>query len=246
MESKNNLYFDIWRKKNFEELVKVYTDLFYANEDPQPSDVLRARLKDNLAVYLSEESLSENKEEISKKEWQSAYTLGLELGVFFKVDSSQPAKYKLSPLGERLQNSQITAAQFLTTYLLNFNQLIADEIVHPLETVLDFMESNNTNELNRDDIIDIPKFNLRRVGITQQSQRQQANIFLYRLVDSQMFEEVARRSARGRKIKLSNRYSEAQIRNSINKFDRTTANFIAMDAEGYVNMISAENNLINL
>lgn len=244
MEGKNNLYFDIWRKGNFTELVSVYTDLFHFNEEPQSSNVLRMRLKHTLATYFSGENFEERRE-ISKKEWQSAYTLGLELGVFFKVDNSRPAKYKLSPLGERLKSSQITSAQFLTTYLLNFNQLIANEVVHPLEAVLNFMASNDTDELYRDDIIDIPTFNLRRDGITQQSQRQQANIFLHRLVDSRMFEEVTSRTDKGRKIKLSNRYSETQIRNNINKFDLTPEKILAMDAEGYVHMISTRNNLTN-
>lgn len=240
MDNKNNLYFDIWRKKDFSELIKVYTDLFHWNEEPQTSSVLRSRLKENLEVYFSDGNEDEEKKEITIKEWNSAYTLGLELGVFLKERDSRPAKYKLSSLGERLQKSQITSSHYLTIYLLNLNKLIANKIIHPLDVVLEFIDERTEKEITRDDIIEIPAFNLQNSGITLKNQRQHANVLLHRLVDSQLFEEVAARTDKGRKIKLSSNYSIAQIKHSINKFNGTTEDFLEMDAEGYVEMISTE------
>jgi len=239
MKNNQNLYFDIWRKGNFTALVKVYTNLFKSNEGSLSADILKPRLGDNLKMYFPDE----REKDITDKVWRSAYTLGLELGVFFKVETN-PAKYALSTLGERLQKSQITASQFIASYLLNLNQLINNQIVHPLEVVLDYMQDMDLDTISRNNIIEIPLFNLQRQGITQKNQRQIANIFLHRLVESHLFTEVSSNTSVGRVVRLSDRYSLYEIKSNIKKFQGSIDDFKEINAQSYLEMISFKNDLV--
>lgn len=55
--------------------------------------------------------------------------LGIELGIFYQENSH--SGYDISPLAKAVLNSQITLEEYLLLYLLNLNQLINNQIVHP-------------------------------------------------------------------------------------------------------------------
>jgi hypothetical protein len=239
MKNNLNLYFDTWRKANFLLLVKIYTNLFKSKESSLSADILKPRLGENLKVYFP----NEKEKNITDALWRSAYTLGLELGIFFRVET-KPARYNLSDLGNRLQKSQITAPEFLASYLLNLNQLINDQVVHPLETILDYMHAESIEQINRNNVIEIPSFNLQREGNTEDNQRTMANVLIHRLIDSNIFTEVSFSRESGKTIKLSDKYSLDEIRQNINKFQGSTDEFKEMNAQRYVEMISSANNLI--
>lgn len=221
MNNNPSIYFDIWRKRNFKKLVKAYTKVAetYSNKT-----LMRENFGDFLDRYVDTRGTYAG----TIKQWYSAYTLGRELGVFYTENDQ--SGYDLSTLANATLTSQITLDEYLLIYLLNLNQIINGEIVHPLKEILNVLIRND-NTITVSDLIDIQAFNL---AIKKPAnQRQMANVFLHRLVEAQILEKISVKTYR-----LNSKYTLNDLFDSINEFNGTLEEFQNYKHEQYVEMLS--------
>lgn len=226
MKNKNSLYFDIWRKKNFKKLVKAYTKI----AEVYPT---KEAMRENFGVFLDRYVDSRGSYTGTLKQWHSAYTLGRELGVFYRENDQ--SGYELSPLAQATLTSQITLEQYMLIYLLNLNQLINGTVVHPLKQILDLISVNET--LTKHDLIKIPAFQL--LNKPPKNQNQLANVFLHRLVESEILVKVNKTD-----YKLGTKYTIEDLYNSINEYTESATEFAKLDHSQYVEMLSQPVNLV--
>jgi hypothetical protein len=225
---KNNpsIYFDTWRKRNFKKLIKAYTKVAvtYPNKT-----LMRVNFGDFLDRYVDSRGAYTG----TVKQWNSAYILGRELGVFYTENAQ--SGYELSPLAKATLTSQITLDEYLLIYLLNLNQIINGKIVHPLKEVLDIFSVNDSITIN--DIINIPAFNLKVK--TSDNQRQLAKVLLYRLVEARVLVKTGQSTYR-----LDTKFELNDLYDSLNEFNGTLDELLSYTHEQYVEMLSQPVKLI--
>ena len=226
MKNNDSLYFDLWRKRNFKKLVKAYTKV----AEVHPT---KEAMRENFGDFLDRYVDSRGSYTGTQKQWHSVYTLGRELGVFYR-DNGQSG-YDLSPLAQATLTSQITLEQYLLIYLLNLNQLINDTVVHPLKEVLDFISVNET--LTKQNIIHISAFNL--LIKSQKNQNQLANVFLHRLVESEILVKTNNITHR-----FGTKYTLEELYNNISEYSCSVSDFENMKHSEYVEMLSKRVNLV--
>lgn len=221
MKNNPSIYFDIWRKRNFKKLVKAYTKVAktYSN---------KALMRENFGDFLDRYVDSRGSYTGTVKQWNSAYTLGRELGVFYT--ENEQLGYDLSPLAKATLTSQITLDEYLLIYLLNLNQIINGQIVHPLKEILNILDDNDLL-ITVNNIINIPAFNL-SVKKTD-NQRQIANVFLHRLVEAQILEKIDTKT-----YQLTSKYTLDDLYDSLYEFNGTLEEFQDYEHEQYVEMLS--------
>lgn len=221
MKNNPSIYFDIWRKRNFKKLVKAYTKVAetYSN---------KTLMRENFGEFLDRYVDSRGTYEGTVKQWNSAYTLGRELGVFYR--ENEDTGYDLSPLANATLTSQITLDEYLLIYLLNLNQIINGQIVHPLKEILTIL-SDNDNTITVNNILNIPSFNLSVKKI--KNQRQLVNVFLHRLVEAQILEKTSSTTYR-----MTTKYTLGDLFNSLYEFSGTLEEFQEYEHEQYVEMLS--------
>lgn len=222
---KNNeaLYFDIWRKCNFRNLIKAYIKV-----------AVTYKTKEEMRLhfgYFLDKYLEDGKGSYSgtKKQWYSAYTLGRELGVFYK--ENEQSGYDLSPLAIATLKSQITPEEYLLIYLLNLNQAINGEVVHPLNEVLKLF--NDTTTVTKQDLLNIPAFNLGTKP--KKNQNQLINVLLHRLSEANVLTALDRNN-----FSLNTKYSFNDLNGSINRYNGTINEFLNFTHQQYVEMLSQE------
>lgn len=230
MKKQIALYFDMYRKANFKKLIKVYTKS--AEKFP-----LKDEIRLNLGTYLLNYFGDMGEYDGTVDKWNSTYTLGRELAVWLDYDDQQG--YLLSPLAKSVLQSSITLEEYLQIYLINFNQLINDQIVHPLKEVLKVFQTKS--EISKEDIKRISAFNLQVKS--EKNQNQLANILLNRLEEAQIIHEV-RVENRQSIYKLSEIYSIDTLLNNIYEFEGDVEDYINMSHKQYVLMLSKPTNLI--
>lgn len=227
MKNNPSIYFDIWRKKNFKKLVKAYTKVAetYSN---------KTSMRENFGDFLDRYVDSRGSYVGTVKQWNSAYTLGRELGVFYTENDQ--SGYDLSPLANATLTSQITLDEYLLIYLLNLNQIINGQIVHPLKEILNVL-ADNDHTITVNKIINIPTLNL---SVKQTAnQRQLANVFLHRLVEAQILEKINATTYR-----LTSKYSLNDLYGSLYEFNSTKEELQGYEHEQYVEMLSQPVNLV--
>ncbi|GEM_PF-3468932 len=227
MKNNASLYFDIWRKKNFKKLIKAYTKV----AEMYPS---KTAMRENFGEFLDRYVDSRGSYEGTVKQWHSAYTLGRELGVFYRENDE--TGYDLSPLASATLTSQITLDEYLLIYLLNLNQIIDGQVVHPLKQVLNTLAENN-NTLTINNLINIPEFNL--AVKSSANQRQIANVFLHRLVEAKVLDKINSTIYR-----LNSNNSWNDLYESLNEFEGTIEELQNYSHEQYVQMLSQPVNLL--
>jgi len=226
MKNNDSLYFDLWRKRNFKKLVKAYTKV----AEIHPT---KEAMRENFGEFLDRYVDSRGSYTGTQKQWHSVYTLGRELGVFYR-DNGQSG-YELSSLAKATLTSQITLEQYLLIYLLNLNQLINGTVVHPLKELLDLIAINKT--LTKQNLILIPTFNLLAKQVKNQNQL--ANVFLHRLVESEILVKINNTN-----YQLGTRYTLENLYNSINEYSGSKFEFEQLDHSEYTNMLSQQVNLV--
>lgn len=226
MKNNESLYFDIWRKKNFKKLVKAYTKV----AEVYPT---KEAMRENFGVFLDKYVDSRGRYTGTQKQWNSVYTLGRELGVFYRENDQ--SGYDLSPLAQATLTSQITLEQYLLIYLLNLNQLINGILVHPLKEILNFISVNGT--ITKQNLIHIPEFNL--LTKPSDNQNQLANVFLHRLVESEILVKSNKTT-----YQLGTKYTIEELYNSINEYSDSATKFADLDHSQYVEMLSQQVNLV--
>lgn len=227
MRNNPSIYFDIWRKRNFKKLVKAYTKVAETFSN-------KTSMRENFGDFLDRYVDSRGTYAGTVKQWHSAYTLGRELGVFYKENDQ--SGYDLSPLANATLTSQITLDEYLLIYLLNLNQIINGEIVHPLKEILNVL-TDNDNTITVSNIIDIQAFNL--AVKKPDNQRQMANVFLHRLVEAQILEKINATTYR-----LTSKYTLNDLYDSLYEFNGTLEEFQEYEHEQYVEMLSQPVNLV--
>lgn len=226
MKDNKSLYFDIWRKKNFKRLIKAYTKV----AEIHPT---KEAMRENFGTFLDKYVDSRGSYTGTQKQWFSAYTLGRELGVFYRENNQ--FGYDLSPLAHATLTSQITLEQYMLIYLLNLNQLINGTVVHPLKQILDFISINET--LTKNNVIQIPVFRL--LTKSPANQNQLANVFLYRLVESEILVKVNNTD-----YQLGTKYTLEDLYNGINEYTGSATEFAELDHAQYIEMLSQPVNLV--
>lgn len=227
MKNNPSIYFDIWRKRNFKKLIKAYTKV----AEMHPS---KTEMRENFGDFLDRYVDSRGTYAGTVKQWQSAYTLGRELGVFYRENDE--TGYDLSPLANATLTSQITLDEYLLIYLLNLNQIINGQIVHPLKQILITLAEND-NILTVNSLINIPEFNL--TVKTLSNQKQMANVFLHRLVEAKVLDKINSTTYR-----LNTKYSWNDLNGSLNEFEGTLEEFQDYSHEQYVEILSQPVNLL--
>ncbi|MBT2641914.1 hypothetical protein J7I80_06740 [Bacillus sp. ISL-41] len=230
MRNNESLYFDIWRKRDFRNLLMAYTQT--ANQFRTQED-MRIGFGKMLDKYVDG---GKKKYSGTKKQWMSAYTLGRELGVFRRKKGES---YELSRLARDFLESRILASEYLLNYLLNFNQLIDGQIVHPLYEVLLVIKTNG-GTVTRNNIINIPNFNLS--SKTTENQRQIINIFIHRMIEAKIIEPTTQKEV----FRLTSRYNLENLMQSCCKSDKSPEEFEEMTHEEYVDMLSVPNTIIQV
>ncbi|WP_243388022.1 hypothetical protein [Bacillus kexueae] len=230
MRNNESLYFDIWRKKSFKELIRAYTQTAYLYKTHEEMVVGFGEMLD---LYVEG---GKGKYRGREKQWSSAYTLGRELGVFKRKVGEA---YELSNLAKDFLNSKLLASEYMLNYLLNFNQLICGQVVHPLYQVLIVMKENG-GTITKDNIISIPEFNLS--AKTADNQKQIANIFLHRMVDAEIIESTEVRD----RYRLTNRCDINDLIEHCNIYKKSAEDFKEMKHEDFVDMLSNPNPLIRI
>ncbi|MCY9696447.1 hypothetical protein [Paenibacillus alginolyticus] len=227
VRNNKKLYFDIWRKANFTGLIKCYIKAFelYGRDGiaegfgKQMDEIL----PDGRGTYDG-----------STKDWRSAYTISREFAIYRESQTG----FELSSLAKACSESKITASKYLANYLLNFNQLINGQVVHPFKKVLELFQSQN-DSITKDQIGDILEFNLNIA--TPASKRQQVNNFCNRIAGSGL---LLTTGANGNHILIGTRYSLQDLLNACRVWEGTVEEFQEMNQDGYIDMISSPNKLI--
>lgn len=226
MKNNSNLYFDIWRKRNFKSLVQAY---IYTASTYHTKTEMRLGFGYALDKYVAG---GRGSYEGTTKQWYSAYILGRELGIFYRENDF--GGYFLSNLAEEVLEDKITAEEYLTNYFLNFNQLINGQVVHPLREILMCIADNNgkitVNEIKR-----IRKFNFH--ANTEKNQNQLINILLHRLIDAEILEE-SNKEYYLKKYKFSDLFENLYI------YSGTATEFEKMSHEEFVELLSNKSQLL--
>ena len=153
IKNKEFLNFDTWRKKGHKELLLAYVKAFEKNNQTS----IKSGLKDALDMYTL---VGAGTYDGSIKKWNSAYTISRELAIY-KQDGL--GNHTISVLAQNLINSEITPSEYMANYILNLNQLIKGEVIHPLYEILLLIENNNIEfeqgqKINITQITGIPLF----------------------------------------------------------------------------------------
>jgi len=228
MRNNSKLYFDIWRKTNFRDLLKAYVKSFelYTKEN------IAAGFGEQLDLFVEG---GRGTYDGSFKDWHSAYTISRELAVYRETNDLH---YQLSSLARDYNESRITSSQYLAHYLLNFNQLVNNQVIHPFKLVLQLFE-NETDHVTKEQVSNILQFNL---GITTQAnKRQLVNILWNRISESDLLLTTGTRSSF---LTIGRKYSLSELLNACQEFDGDAEQFQAMDHNAYVDMICQRNALI--
>ncbi|WP_026561600.1 hypothetical protein [Bacillus sp. J37] len=228
MKNNESLYFDIWRKKDFRALLRVYTQT--ANQFKTQEEMLIG-FGEMLDRYIEG---GRQKYVGTKKQWLSAYTLGRELGIFrSKIGES----YELSRLAKSFLESKILGSEYLLLYLLNLNQLIGGKLIHPFFEVLSVVKQNG-GQITKNNVINIPEFRLSQKS--QANQRQIVNVFFHRMVEAQVLEPTTERDT----YRITSRYLLDQLIENCFKINKSPEEFERMQHEEYVDMLSTPNSLV--
>lgn len=226
MKNNSSLYFDIWRKKNFKNLIHAYIET--AVKYPTKIEM---RLGFGYALDKYVEG-GRGSYEGTLKQWYSAYTLGRELGVFYSENEN--GGYDLSPMANDVLLGKITSEDYLVNYFLNFNQLINGVIVHPLKEILMCIADNN-GKITIHDVKEIKNFNL-EVKLTK-NKNQIANILLHRLVEANILDKNANEYS-------LQKYLFSELFQCINTYEGTSLEFEKMSHQEYVLMLCKESLLV--
>ncbi len=230
MNNNESLYFDIWRKKDFKALLMAYTQ---TASQFKTQEEMRVGFAEMLDRYVEG---GRQKYTGTQKQWSSAYTLGRELGVFRRKLGE---RYELSRLATDFLNSKILASEYLLNYLLNFNQLIDGQIVHPLFEVLSVIRTNG-GTITKNNVQNISAFNLS--AKSPANQRQIVNILFHRMVEAQIIEATAQKDV----FRLTSKYSLEDLLKHCIKLDKSPQEFEKMTHEEYVDMLSVPNHIMRV
>ncbi|MEG0260261.1 MAG: hypothetical protein RR651_10345 [Lysinibacillus sp.] len=227
MKNNSSIYFDIWRKRNFKNLIHAYIET--AAKYPTKIEM---RLGFGYALDKYVEG-GRGSYEGTLKQWYSAYTLGRELGVFYSENEN--GGYDLSPMANDVLLGKIDLEDYLVNYFINFNQLINGKVVHPLKEIIICIADNN-GEITIEDVKRIKSFNLE---VKQDKNKNQlANILLNRLVEANIL------SKNVKEYRLQ-KYQFSELFQYINVYEGTSSEFEKMSHEEYVVMLSKESLLIS-
>lgn len=228
MKNNPSLYFDLWRKKDFKELIMAYTqtaNLYHTKDE------MRIGFAEMLDKYTTEGKISYSG---TLKQWSSAYTLGRELGIFRKKVGEA---YELSKLAQDFLESKIVGSEYLLNYLLNLNQIINSQIVHPLYEVLMVIERNN-GYVSKNEMIDIDAFHLSVKTKTNRSQL--VNILIKRMIEAEIIEKTSQKDI----YSLTSKFTLDELLSNCNKSPKTYKEFEKMSHEDYVDMLSVPSPLV--
>lgn len=230
MKNEDSLYFDIYRKANFDKLIKAFTSA-------TATFPVKVDIQKNLGKYLEIYFGDAGTYDGSQRKWQSTYIPGIELCVFKK--NEQASIYELSPLAKALLKSEITSDEYLAVYFLNFIQLINSKFISPLEEVLLVLSAQPI--IDKEDIKAIPNFRLSKRSIENQDQI--ANILLNRLVNAKILKSVT--ETRGKKTySIGDKYSNEDLLKNLNKFKGSVSDYETWEHTEFVSLISQPNKLI--
>ncbi|GAS83747.1 hypothetical protein [Paenibacillus amylolyticus] len=227
MKDQESLYFDIWRKANFKDLLRAYTAAVENYNDGE----IATGFGNTLDTYVEG---GKKKYTGTPKQWSSAYTLGRELGIF---KDGKDRRYVLSNLAMDFLKSKIVSHEYLLIYLLNLNQLINGKVVHPLNEVLQLFNENKTIE--KSSIYNIEKFHLYKRTLDNRSQI--TNILLNRMIDA----KIIRKSPTKGHYELY-KYPLEQLIESCVTWSKSSFEFEKLTHNDYVEMVSAPNTIIKL
>ncbi|MCM2676414.1 hypothetical protein [Alkalicoccobacillus plakortidis] len=228
MKDNKSLYFDIWRKREFRALLRVYTQT--ANQFKTQEEMILGfgKMLDRYVEGGHQKYIG------TKKQWSSAYTLGRELGVFrSKIGES----YELSRIAKSFLESKILGSEYLLLYLLNLNQLIGGKLVHPFYEVLMVVKQNG-GQITKNNVKNIPQFRLSQ--IKQDNQRQIVNVFFHRMVEAQVIEATSEKDT----YRITSRYSLDQLIKNCYIINKLPEENERMQHEEYVDMLSTLNPLV--
>jgi hypothetical protein len=226
MRNNSKLYFDIWRKANFRELLRAYVKSY----ELYPKEEIARGFAEQLDIYSQ---TGRGTYTGNRDGWQTAYTISRELGVY---KDTQGLHFELSSLAVCFLDSKITASQYLANYLLNFNQLIQGQVIHPLKKVLDLFVGDIV-EIHKDSISSITEFNLD--AASEANKRQMVNIFCNRAIEAGIFAIGSSRD-----FLTMGSYRIQDLQNSCNLWEDTANSFEQLDHNGYVDFISIPNRLV--
>jgi len=235
IKNKEFLNFDTWRKKGHKELLLAYVKAFEKNDQIS----IKEGLKDALNMYTS---VGAGTYDGSIKKWNSAYTISRELAIY-KQDKN--GNHTMSVLAQNLINSEITPSEYIANYILNFNQLINGEVIHPLYEILLLIENNNIEfeqgqKININQITGIPLFGFSStVGVSTDNAENMAKNFCRRINDSTLmiYDEIGQ-------ILSFNLYKVDELKVACIIWDGTIEEFKKMDQNDYVDMICKPNPFI--
>ena len=92
--------------------------------------------------------------EVTEENYNSAYTIARELGIFYNVKEN----FFLSELALKYKNGTLSYSDYLKHYALNTEFLIADEVIHPFKHLIDEI---NLGKNKIDDLVLIKELNPR-------------------------------------------------------------------------------------
>jgi hypothetical protein len=225
LKNQESLYFDIWRKANFKDLIRAYT----AAVENYNDDDIAIGFGEALDAYVEG---GKKKYVGTPKQWSSAYTLGRELGIF---KDGKKRRYELSNLATDFLKSKIVSHEYLLNYMLNLNQLVNGKVIHPLNEVLHLFKENNT--IDKSSIYNIEHFNLYKRTIENRSQI--ANILLNRMMDAR----IIRNSALKGHYELD-KYPLEELIQSCIVWKQSSFDFAELVHNDYVDMLSTPNTII--
>lgn len=222
MKNQSSLYFDMWRKTNYKGLLQAY--IYTATTYPTKTEMILG------FGYALDKFVDGGRGayEGTKKQWNSVYILGRELGIFYEENGD--GGYEISPLAREVLHSHITLEKYLFIYFMNLSQLINGKIVHVLkEILLCFGDNNGT--ITKENVLDIPEFNLK--AKSESNRNQIVNILLQRLVEAEIIER--------KEIQYSlNKYKFSELFNNINIYKGSVKEFEEMDHKEFVDLLTTK------
>lgn len=224
MKDHRKLYFDIWRKAYFRDLLRAYVQAFkkYSRHN------IEAGLGAELDKFAHGGAGGYN-----SGLWGKAYSIARELGVYKDLGE----KYQLSILAEDFYNSKITSQDYLANYLLNWNQMIAGQIVHPVREVFEIF--NYKEYVTRQEIKSIPVFELGSASM--KNAKQMVQVFCNRMMEAGLLREI---SGKNETQYVPDRFTLEEVLDNCLDFGGSYDEYLAMEYNEHVDILTKPNPLI--
>ena len=171
------LYFDRATRTKQTQIINALAHATYHSKGNK-NDIIK-----NLGIYL--DNLSDRGKGVYgkypnkiKNQFMSKYTLGLEFGVWKYIDRENMI---LTDLAVKMVEEKITPEYYISNVLLNYYQIIDNNVVNPLYSTLLFMDRTSKSVLYKEDINNIEEFNL------DKEERDNRNIWYHILGETVFF-----------------------------------------------------------